>query len=87
MDTIQIEKGIPFPTDVRGDIKYPFFSEMEVGDSVFFTLEGNDNANRMKNRLSQATRTYGKKQNPEQHFIVRYRLENEVSGVRVWRKD
>ena len=65
MDTIQIEKGIPFPTDVRG----------------------NDNANRMKNRLSQATRTYGKKQNPEQHFIVRYRLENEVSGVRVWRKD
>tara|TARA_R110000744_G_scaffold202965_4_gene321874 strand:+ start:570 stop:833 length:264 start_codon:yes stop_codon:yes gene_type:complete len=87
MDTIQIEKGIPFPTDVRGDIKYPFFSEMGVGDSVFFTLEGNDNANRMKNRLSQATRTYGKKQNPEQHFIVRYRLENEVSGVRVWRKD
>ena len=78
MDTIQIEKGIPFPTDVRGDIKYPFFSEMGVG---------NDNANRMKNRLSQATRTYGKKQNPEQHFIVRYRLENEVSGVRVWRKD
>ena len=87
MDTIQIEKGIPFPTDVRGDIKYAFFSEMGVGDSVFFTLEGNDNANRMKNRLSQATRTYGKKQNPEQHFIVRYRLENEVSGVRVWRKD
>ena len=38
MDTIQIEKGIPFPTDVRGDIKYPFFSEMGVGDSVFFTL-------------------------------------------------
>jgi|TARA_A100000172_G_scaffold79838_1_gene67852 hypothetical protein len=87
MDAPKIDKGIPFPTDVRGDIKYPFFSEMEVGDSVFFTLEGNDNANRMKNRLSQATRTYGKKQTPERHFIVRYRLEDEVSGVRVWRKD
>jgi len=41
----------------------------------------------MKNRLSQATRTYGKKQTPERHFVIRYRLEDEKSGVRVWRKD
>ena len=37
--------------------------------------------------FSQATRTYGKKQQPQWHFVLRYRLENEVSGVRVWRKD
>jgi hypothetical protein len=66
---------------------------MEVGDSIFIPLEEGDNAQRMKNRLSQATRTFGKKQDPEQHFIIRYRLEKigvgdrELSGVRIWRKD
>ena len=87
MEAPIIEKGIPFPTDIRGGMRYPIFSEMEVGDSLFFPLEEGDNANRMKNRLAQATRTYGKKQTPEQHFLIRYRLENEVSGVRVWRRD
>ena len=65
---------------------YPF-KEMNVGDSVFFPLSEGDNATRMKNRLSQATRTFGKKQQPERHFVIRYRLEEEVSGVRVGRKD
>ena len=60
---------------------------MNVGDSIFFPLLEGDNATRMKNRLSQATRTFGKKQEPERHFVIRYRLEDEVSGVRVWRKD
>ena len=60
---------------------------MGIGDSVFFSLEDENDAKRMKNRLAQATRTYGKKQEPEKHFILRYRLENELSGVRVWRKD
>tara|TARA_R110000824_G_scaffold15639_2_gene65653 strand:- start:1048 stop:1311 length:264 start_codon:yes stop_codon:yes gene_type:complete len=87
METLKIEKGIPLPTDTRGDTKYPVFSNMEVGDSVFFPLTEEDNPKRMKNRLAQATRTYGKKQTPEKHFIIRYRLENEISGVRVWRKD
>ena len=70
METLKIEKGIPLPTDTRGDTKYPVFSNMEVGDSVFFPLTEEDNPKRMKNRLAQATR-----------------LENEISGVRVWRKD
>ena len=87
MELPKIEKGIPFPTDIRGGMRYPIFSEMDVGDSLFFPLEEGDNATRMKNRLSQATRTYGKKQEPEQHFLIRYRLENEVSGGRVWRRD
>tara|TARA_R100000935_G_scaffold58035_1_gene93636 strand:+ start:1679 stop:1936 length:258 start_codon:yes stop_codon:yes gene_type:complete len=83
---VQIDKGIALPTDIRNELKYPF-DKMDAGDSIFFPLDGEDNANRMKNRLAQATRTYGKKQEPERHFVIRYRLENEVSGVRVWRKD
>jgi len=81
-----IDKDIPFPEDTRSSAKYPF-QHMEVGDSLFLPLKEGDNAKRMKNRLSQATRTYGKKQDPERHFIIRYRLENEISGVRIWRKD
>mgnify|MGYP003110291047 CR=1 FL=1 len=85
MDVI-IDKGIPLPTDMRNELKYPF-DKLDIGDSIFFTLEKEDNANRMKNRLAQATRTFGRRQEPERHFVIRYRLENEVSGVRVWRKD
>ena len=81
-----IDKDVPFPEDTRSSAKYPF-QHMEVGDSIFLTLKEGDNAKRMNNRLSQATRTYGKKQTPECHFILRYRLENEISGVRIWRKD
>jgi len=85
MDVI-IDKGIPLPTDMRNELKYPF-DKLDIGDSIFFTLEKEDNASRMKNRLAQATRTFGRRQEPERHFVIRYRLENEVSGVRVWRKD
>ena len=81
-----IDKNVPFPEDTRSSAKYPF-QHMDVGDSLFLPLKEGDNAKRMKNRLSQATRTYGKKQTPERHFILRYRLENEISGVRIWRKD
>ena len=81
-----IDKNVPFPEDTRSSAKYPF-QHMDVGDSLFLPLKEGDNAKRMKNRLSQATRTYGKKQTPERHFILRYRLEDEISGVRIWRKD
>ena len=83
---VKIDKGIPLPTDIRNDLKYPF-DKLEVGDSIFFPLSDEDNANRMKNRLAQATRTFGKKATPERHLVIRYRLEDEVSGVRVWRRD
>jgi len=81
-----IDKNVPFPEDTRSSAKYPF-QYMDVGDSLFLPLKEGDNAKRMKNRLSQATRTFGKKQTPERHFILRYRLEDEISGVRIWRKD
>ena len=86
MENPIIEKGIPLPEDQRSMTAYPF-AQMEEGDSIFFPLSPSDNSKRMKNRLAQASRGFGKKQIPEWHFIIRYRLENEVSGVRVWRKD
>ena len=58
---------------------------MKVGDSIFFPLRADDNAQRMKNRLAQASRGFGKKQEPEWKFVIRYRLEDEISGVRIWR--
>jgi hypothetical protein len=60
---------------------------MEVGDSFFVALPTGDIAERLKNRLSQASRTFGKKQDPERKYILRTRLENEISGVRVWRTE
>jgi len=58
-----IDKNVPFPEDTRSSAKYPF-QHMDVGDSLFLPLKEGDNAKRMKNRLSQATRTYGKNKLP-----------------------
>ena len=84
MDEPIIEKGIPLPEDQRSQTSYPF-AKMEVGDSIFFPLRADDNSQRMKNRLAQASRGFGKKQEPEWKFGIRYRLEDEISGVGVWR--
>ena len=56
---------------------------MEVNDSIFIPLKEGDNGNRLKIGLSQATfGTYGKSKILRQHFILRYRLENEgIQGV------
>ncbi len=83
-DTPLIEKGVPLPEDLRSQTSYPF-AKMEVGDSIFYPLSPSDNSQRMKNRLAQASRGFGKKQDPEWKFVIRYRLEDEVSGVRIWR--
>ena len=83
-DTPLIEKGVPLPEHLRSQTSYPF-AKMEVGDSSFYPLSPSDNSQRMKNRLAQASRGFGKKQDPEWKFVIRYRLEDEVSGVRIWR--
>ena len=60
---------------------------------IFIPLEEGDNAQRMEKPFVTSYRTFGKKQDHEQHFIIRYRLEKigvgdrEQSGVRIWRKD
>lgn len=82
---IKLDKNVPLPTDVRNVAKYPW-DKFEVGNSYFFSVEeGEDTAKRLKNRLDQSTRTFAKKQEPEWKFTLRVRLENEESGVRVWR--
>ena len=83
---IMVDSNVPFPEDTRSSTKYPF-GKMEIGDSIFIILKEGDSGERLKNRLAQASRTFGKKQTPEQKFILRYRLENEISGVHIWRKE
>tara|TARA_B100000963_G_C22550048_1_gene636341 strand:- start:695 stop:1018 length:324 start_codon:yes stop_codon:yes gene_type:complete len=83
---IKIDVGVPLPLDIRGRSKYPF-DKMEVNDSIFIELTEGITEKVLLNRLSQATRNYGKKQEPEKHFILRIRVENEISGVRIWRID
>ena len=93
MEKFYIEKNIPPPTDIRGKSSQRPWHKMEVGDSVFIPMKGDDNAQRAKNRLQQSTRTFCKKHEPEWKFVLRYRLENtgvagtlgEQSGIRVWR--
>ena len=58
-----IESGIPLPEDQRSQTSYPF-AKMNVGDSIFFQLSPSDNSQRMKNRLAQASRGFGKNKNP-----------------------
>tara|TARA_R100001086_G_scaffold243205_1_gene171799 strand:- start:552 stop:824 length:273 start_codon:yes stop_codon:yes gene_type:complete len=82
---IKLDNNVPLPTDVRNVAKYPW-DKFDVGNSYFFSVEeGEDTAKRLKNRLDQSTRTFSKKQEPEWKFTLRVRLENEESGVRVWR--
>ena len=89
MAEYKIEKNVQLPTDLRSKNTYPF-EDMEVGDSIFIKLAEKDDAQRLRNRLAQASRNFGKKQDPEWTFVLRYMLESygslEVSGVRIWRK-
>ena len=59
----------------------------KVYASKFFKPDDNpdDNAKKLKNRLDQSFRGFSKKQTPEWKFTARVKLENEVSGVRIWR--
>ena len=109
-----IDYGFDLPTDIRGKnttqwemFKAPFYDEKEkkkVYASKWFIPDatGDDNAAKLKNRLDQSYRTYGKKfvdvkgeplldekGNPVvvPKFIARVMLENEVSGVRIWRME
>lgn len=82
-----IDKNVPLPEDMRNRTsKYPW-GALDVGHSIFIPMEEGDDSKRMKNRISQSCRNFGKKQQPEWKYALRYRLENEVSGVRVWRSE
>lgn len=70
MSEFKIEKGIPMP--VRHTKKYPL-EAMEIGDSFF-----------VERATSQSMGGIFALHRPKK-FSVRKRVENNVSGIRVWR--
>ena len=78
---------VPIPSDTRNSTSYPWH-KFGVNNSFFFAPdkgEIEDTSKRLKNRLDQSTRTFAKKQDPAWKFTCRVKLENDISGVRVWR--
>lgn len=85
-DDLVLDTDIPIPADTRTR-KYPWL-RFKPKNSLFFSPDDSDDSvKRLKQRLDQSNRTFGKKQNPEWKFTGRVVLENEVSGVRVWRTE
>lgn len=75
---MQIEKGIPYPGDSRGQKKYPF-AEMQIGDSFF--IAGNPDEVRTKMiTVNQAAYQFSKR-NDQYKFSCR-RVDG---GFRCWR--
>jgi hypothetical protein len=74
---IQIETGVPVPTQVLRKSKYPF-REMEVGNS-FFVNEKVD-VGRMQQKLSAAASMFCRK-NP----TYKFKTQAFATGVRIWR--
>jgi len=89
---LKLEKNVPLPLDIRSSTKWPW-ERFDVDFSAFFrpgeevdeSGDTIDTSKKLKNRIDQSLRTYSKKQTTSPSFISRIRLENEVSGVRVWR--
>ena len=85
-DDLVLDTDVPIPADTRTR-KYPWL-RFKPSNSLFFGIDdADDSVKRLKQRLDQSSRTFGKKQNPEWKFTARVVLENEVSGVRVWRTE
>ena len=94
-DDFELDYSHDNPTDIRGKTQVPrekFDAPREekgkkVYASKFFIPDDtpDDNAKKLKNRLDQSFRGFSKKQTPEWKFTARVKLENEVSGVRIWR--
>lgn len=84
-----IDKDIPIPNaNVRPfkgrnryQSKYPF-QQMEIGESVFYPMDGA--ANTLKHTAYMAAATIQKRY-PPLRFSGRTREENGVVGVRIWR--
>lgn len=72
-----IEKGFALP---QVHSRYNW-KKMEVGDSFFVPK-----AERRTN-VVRAAACWANKQYAPKHWIVRARVENDVPGVRVWRRD
>jgi hypothetical protein len=74
-----IEKNVPIPASRVRTSGYPF-REMVVGDS-FLVPASQEQLKAVKNRLSSASRNFGKKSG------VKFTVRQEDGGVRVWRAE
>jgi hypothetical protein len=85
LDDFVVEYDIPLPADRRASLKYPWHRLDKVGATVFFAPDSEqDTTKKLKNRLEQSLRTYRSK-HADFNSVCRVVLENERSGVRVWR--
>ena len=82
----EVEKNVPIPRQQRRKKFYPF-EEMEIGDSFFVPVEGNDKkAYAIKRQSVLASVRYArhiKMFGEHRKFVTRSDLEN--GGIRCWR--
>lgn len=77
---IEIEKGIPYPTNYGGHVpKYPW-EEMGIGHSFFVPVAGNGDQRRAT-RLANIGNTWARRNGHD----VRFSGRSVEGGVRVWR--
>ncbi|SPD71833.1 hypothetical protein PITCH_A1070007 [uncultured Desulfobacterium sp.] len=76
----KIEKDRPIP-EVNSRIKYPW-SNMDVGDSVFFRVEKGESIQQLKRKVVPSSRYYGEKTNKEFKTMTE---RDPEEGIRVWR--
>lgn len=75
---IEIEKNIPIPGS--SGLKYPF-DKMEVGDSFYVELKGDEKAHSVQSNLMTNAKGYAIRRKLDWQFISR---KTEL-GIRVWR--
>ena len=76
---MKVDSNIPIPR-VRSST-YPFHT-MEIGDSVFYPLNGATAIDRHPAYMAAATI---QKRHADYRFTGRTVIENDVRGIRIWR--
>ncbi len=88
-DSIKIEKGIPLAvrkgsTELKNMLP---LERMEVGDSFFIAITGDDED--VKSKLRNNVRSFVKRH--QKDFSTKFRtrtvIENKITGLRVWRTE
>ena len=81
----EIEKDKPISTKKSRRLRYPF-NQMQIGDSIFVSIEDVAFSKDPNGVVSSAASAYGRRHSIK--FITRTIVEqNQVTGFRVWRVD
>lgn len=78
----KIEKGIPIPRKWQTDKKTTILDNMEVGDSIFISVETKDFQKSVVSIRSNAGQTAKKK-----GWKIVSRLYRDENGLRIWRTE